>query len=202
MAIKRQSPKPRRSAAKTEAPVEVPVQASVKPAVRARRAPAKPRVVRSATPAPETYQSGTFMSREEKRQIILAHARKNVSHDPVQIMSMWAGVVACLVVVAVGWWLTVKPELSRQIDVTVKPAMAQSTDELRSAGQFFKDLQQSNFMRPMDTASKILDQNAKVKAQSDALKAMTAMVDANASGTAEQGRDIFAPTNSASPTSD
>jgi len=139
------------------------------------------------------------LSREEKRQIILAHANMRKPHDPVQMMSMWAGVLACLLVVAVGWWWTVKPEISKQFSGAVKPAFAQGTEDLKSAGQMLKNLSQNNLFNSNDPKMKELTQKA--NEQKAALLHLAPADEGAASGTeAEQGRNIFIPSGKASST--
>jgi hypothetical protein len=50
---------------------------------------------------------------DEKRELILAHAAMRRTHDPVQLMSLWAGVVATFVVVVAAWWWASKPAYLR-----------------------------------------------------------------------------------------
>ncbi|MBI5654894.1 hypothetical protein HZC53_04565 [Candidatus Uhrbacteria bacterium] len=197
MAIKRQNQSPRRGTAKTEVPSEigVSVQPATKATTRVRRAPSKPREVRSQTPPPDTYQSSTFLSREEKRQIILAHANMRRPHDPVQMMSMWAGVLACLVVVAVGWWWTVRPEIGRQIESSVKPAMAQVSSGVQDMRASIGEISPGGLTQPLkEVDAKVKQLRDQTKAQKDALDAMSELMDRNATGTTQdQGRDIFTP---------
>jgi hypothetical protein len=72
-------------------------------------APKRSRTVRAAV-APIDKPVGLIMSSEEKRQLILAHAAMRAPRrDPLQMLSVWAGVMVTLVVVFVGWWWAATP---------------------------------------------------------------------------------------------
>lgn len=88
------------------------------------------RVAKSGSvPLEETPVSSTprFLSSEEKRQLILAHAAMRRPHDPIQMLSVWAGVVATVAVLVVGYWYATKPsfvEASNQpFDSELAPAL-------------------------------------------------------------------------------
>lgn len=196
MAIKRQTAKSSKVQPEKAVPeVRSSEAAEIKSVVRSKRAPVKPRVIRSQTPPPDTYQSSTFLSREEKRQIILAHANMRQPHDPVQMMSMWAGVLTCLVVVAVGWWWTVRPEIGRQIENTVKPAMAQVSSGVQDMRASIGEISPGGLTQPLkEVDAKVKQLRDQTKAQKDALDVMAGIIDKSATGTAqEQDRDIFSP---------
>lgn len=55
------------------------------------------------------------MSQEEKRQLILAHAARHRPLDPVQRLSLWAGVVICLLFVVGAWAYTVGSGIRRSM---------------------------------------------------------------------------------------
>ena len=50
-----------------------------------------------------------LMSAQEKRGLILAHAEMRRTRDPVQMMSVWAGVGVTAFLVLLGWWWAVTP---------------------------------------------------------------------------------------------
>jgi len=172
-----------------------------KAAAPRRAAPRKARVASPdraapiASPEPESYASGTLLSREEKRQIILAHAAARRPTDAVQVTSMWLGVAACAVVVAVGWWWAVKPEIAGRLTQGLTPALAESrqvADEVTGSitglttGDTFKPLADS-----AENKMNLVKQQAVIesKAREELVKTLTGKPEGAASGT----RDLFSP---------
>ncbi len=68
-----------------------------------------------------------FLSAEEKRQLILAHAEMRRPHDPLQMLSVWAGVAVTVLVLVVGYWYATKPSFveaqSKPFDAELAPAL-------------------------------------------------------------------------------
>lgn len=48
-----------------------------------------------------------ILSADEKRKLILAHARSRPSKDPMQRMTVWGGVLVAMAGIMIGWWWTV-----------------------------------------------------------------------------------------------
>lgn len=64
--------------------------------------------------APEPmHDHEPIVSPDEKRELILAHAAMRRPHDPVQLLSLWAGVAATFIVIVGAWWWSSKPEYLR-----------------------------------------------------------------------------------------
>lgn len=169
----------------------MPVKKSSSPLPRRaapRRSPRAPKPAASeriATPAPETYASGTLLSREEKRQIILAHAAARQPADRVQVTSMWLGVAACAAVVAVGWWWAVKPVISRSFDRGLGSAMAESSQTATELGKTLDGLAENR-------ASGSLPDQAALQSRVERGLAETLSGQVAGSSTGA-GRDIFSP---------
>ncbi len=76
-----------------------------------------------------------IVSVDEKRQLILAHAANRRSLDPLQRVSLWAGVSICALFIAVAWFYTV--------GLNMKKAMGNPLDSgfqgVAGIAQDFKD---------------------------------------------------------------
>lgn len=166
-----------------------------------RTAPRKSRAVaaspkkRQAEPEPIAYISGTPLSREEKRQIILAHAAMRQPTDSVQVTSMWVGVAACAVIVAVGWWWAVKPEISRSFEQGLKPALTESTQTVSALGDSLKSVGENQLMQKTVTGAgqqlqQIKDHAALQAETQQAMRRVLGGEDAEPSATE---RDLFNP---------
>jgi hypothetical protein len=70
--------------------------------------PAKRTTSRTRSKKSESFEeTPRLLSSEEKRQLILAHAKQRAPKDPVQQMTMWAGVAVAVLAIAGGWMFTV-----------------------------------------------------------------------------------------------
>jgi hypothetical protein len=124
------------------------------------------------------------LSGEEKHQLILAHAAAREPGDPVQVLSMWAGVLAVACVIAVGWWWAMKPMLTTQVQGDLKPAVTEMTQNLTQGG--------TNMLRNMETAW------APIKQKLETYRAQAA-TEQTAQTIADQvngSRNVFAATSS------
>ena len=65
------------------------------------------RLMKNETPRPSARPP--IVGANEKRELILAHAAMRRTRDPVQLMSLWAGVVTTFLVVVSAWWWASKP---------------------------------------------------------------------------------------------
>jgi hypothetical protein len=81
-----------------------------------RTAPSKP-VVFEDTPR--------MISDDEKHQLIRAHAAMRAPQDPLQRLSLWAGVSLSVLMIGVGWWLSVGQQ--------VRGAVNQQSEQIRKA---------------------------------------------------------------------
>jgi hypothetical protein len=161
---------------------------------KARTAP-KPAPARPAEPAIPVYFSGTPLSREEKRQIILAHAAARQPTDPVQVTSMWVGVAACAAIVAVGWWWAVKPEISRSFEQGLKPALTESSQTVSALGDSIKSVSENKLMQTTvngagDKLQQIKDHAA---LQAETKQAMQRVLGGEDTGQVAPERDLFNP---------
>jgi hypothetical protein len=72
-----------------------------------KRAPRRKRQEPEAQAASSVGGHEPVISQDEKRRLILAHAAMRPTRDPVQLMSMWAGVLVAVLAVVSGWWWSV-----------------------------------------------------------------------------------------------
>lgn len=146
-----------------------------------------------ATPEPESYASGTLLSREEKRQIILAHASARRPTDPVQVTSMWVGVAACIVVVAIGWWWAVKPEIVGKLSQGLPPALAESRQVASEVVDSLSGLTKQDALKPLSEGAgkqlEVIKQQAAIESAAKKEIANTLAGQPAASAT----RDLFNP---------
>jgi len=146
-----------------------------------------------ATSEPERYASATLLSREEKRQLILAHAAARRSADPVQIASMWLGVAVCAVVVVIGWWWVVMPQISQSFEQGLKPALAESNQTVNELSSVLNDAVNNDLIKMTNTRAEYQFQLLKDQATIRA-NARRAMEQALSGGSmASNTRDLFAP---------
>ena len=163
-------------------------------AARTRRKPVAARQAASPPPAREKFVSASVLSREEKRQIILAHAKMHKPHDPVQIMSMWAGVAVCVAAVVLGWWWSVRPEIGTQFFHGVDSTKAQASESVTMAKQIVDEVSPDGILAPMkEAAAKLQDMRDQNLAKQQALKEIEALVESASTTQTAAGRDIFSP---------
>jgi hypothetical protein len=93
-----------------------------------RRASAKTAPVRSRKAAQAINAAPRIMSDEEKRQLILAHARARKPVDASHRMSLWAGVFVCVVFVVGAWLYTVGSGIQRTFAGPMDPNMQKSLE--------------------------------------------------------------------------
>jgi len=70
--------------------------------------PPKPAAVFADTPR--------MISDDEKRELIRAHAAMRAPQDPLQRMSLWAGVTLSVLMIGAGWWLSVGQNVRNAVD--------------------------------------------------------------------------------------
>lgn len=78
-----------------------------------------------------------ILSSEEKRELILAHARSQTSKDPMQRMTVWGGVMIAMAGIAVGWWWTV----GASIHGTMRQGMPELKEMTKNLDDFTKTVQ-------------------------------------------------------------
>jgi hypothetical protein len=71
------------------------------------QAPRVPKRTRSKKTAAGFSDTPRIISEQEKHQLIQAHVAARVPQDPLQRVSLWAGVSLSLVMIVAGWWMTV-----------------------------------------------------------------------------------------------
>jgi len=81
--------------------------------------------------APEIHVAPRILSAEEKRELILAHAAARHPIDPVQRVSVWAGVAVCVIFIVAGWFSTVGSGIRKSLAGPTDPAIVQAMDASR-----------------------------------------------------------------------
>lgn len=96
---------------------------------------ARPRAETSVAPEPVHRDTPRILSADEKRQLILAHAAMRRSMDPIQRMSLWAGVVICMAFVIGGWMYTVGSGIKKSLAGPLDPHVQDVVDQTKEFGQ-------------------------------------------------------------------
>lgn len=60
-------------------------------------------------------ETSRILSPEEKHRLILAHASMRTPKDPVQRITMWAGLSVAVLAIVGGWWVTVGSQVRQNI---------------------------------------------------------------------------------------
>lgn len=134
----------------------------------ASRASAKRVTVKAAASVPVSLEEAPvaatprFLSADEKRQLILAHAAMRHPRDPVQMMSVWAGVAVTVLVLVVGYWYATKPSFveasQKPFDEQLAPALedvSAFTQKMKTLPGFFQENAETQKQAP--NATKELD---------------------------------------------
>lgn len=158
-----------------------------------RRAPAKRTATRTRAAQPAITVAPRILSEEEKRQLILAHARSRKPVDPGQRMSLWAGVLVCVLFIVGAWVYTVGSGIQRAFAGPMDPNLKKTLDLTGQMADVSRD-QAAGVKNDLKTALE------NVTLQLDALNAQEAVVDSmamqlNASSTATSTQ-LFKPSTS------
>lgn len=92
---------------------------------------------RSASVEEESGETPPILSSEEKRELILAHARSQSGKDPMQRMTVWGGVMIAMIAVAGGWWWTV----GTSVQTTWKKGSPELQTMTEALNEFSRSLQ-------------------------------------------------------------
>ena len=122
------------------------------------------------------------VSAEDKRRMIMAHAVMRPTRDPVQLMSMWAGVMVAVMAVGLGWWWSVGASIAQTWS---------SGTVSKTFNAFAPDTQtQSQMQRELEQTSQRLDaMRAQAAAEQDQLN----VLQPSATSTSNGRPGIFAP---------
>ncbi|MBP9869338.1 hypothetical protein KBC59_02160 [Patescibacteria group bacterium] len=155
----------------------------------------------SASPAPVALR-GRLTSDHEKRELILAHSAMRRAKDPVQLMSVWAGVAASAVVVVIAWAWVFVPSLVNTLRGPLDPgtrALLHSANAAQEHASTY-DLDQTELGKQIQQATADVDElTRKAELQAQALQVMASAIEGAASST-ESRSDLFAPSPSKIPT--
>lgn len=151
------------------------------------------RVLKKTSPPPrggrvasEARASSTprILSSEEKRELILAHAAARRPVDPVQRMSLWAGVAVCLVFVVGAWVYSVGSGIKQTFAHATDPDLARSAELTK---EFLNSSEQdgaevsNELQRGVKTIADRLDE---LEAQERLIQAMAAEISTSTDSTA------------------
>jgi hypothetical protein len=76
----------------------------------------------------EIHVAPRILSSAEKRELILAHAAARRPADPIQRVSLWAGVFVCLTFIVCAWVYTVGSGIQKSLAGPVDPNLQQVKD--------------------------------------------------------------------------
>lgn len=86
-----------------------------------------------------------MLSEAEKHELIRLHAAQRAPQDPLQRMSLWAGVSLCVAVLLVGWWFTVGVGVKRVVSNEETENLRTLTDELN---RFTEEVESNPLLNP------------------------------------------------------
>ena len=95
-----------------------------------RKSSSVPKRTSRAKQAPGFLETPRLLNDEEKRELIRAHmAARQPQQDPLQRLSLWAGVGLTVFVLAGGWWFTVGQRVQDSMDGSAEE-IQRMTEEL------------------------------------------------------------------------
>jgi len=101
-----------------------------------RRAPKK-----TSTRSPKINVAPRILSADEKHELILAHAAARKPVDPIQRVSLWAGVAVCVVFIVGAWFYTVGSGIQNSLAGPPDPNTQQM---VRLTGEFVSNTASSS----------------------------------------------------------
>lgn len=160
---------------------------------RTRKAAPK-RVAAKAANASATERP-RILSSEEKRQLILAHAAERQPVDGVQRLSLWSGVVVCILAIAIGWVYTMRQSIASAIDTS----KANSSEQI-DYGEL-KESMHSNINRMVEQIDTLQEDHIlELKEQAEIIKSINEAAQSTsteaATSTDNGGKELFQPNNS------
>lgn len=121
---------------------------------------------------------------DEKRELILAHAAMRRPHDPVQLMSLWAGVAATFIVVVTAWWWASKPGYLNAFSQPFDRGFEKAKEEAATFGHEVRSISAERvggIMTDLSSAAARLDAlSAQVDQDQKALDRMASLVSSTA----------------------
>ena len=106
-------------------------------------------------------------SPEEKRHLILAHAAQRTARDPMQILSMWAGVLALFIVIVGAWGYATIPGI---VQTASQPLPDQFTGVVSTVFDQFKI--NASTTTPTQTINEATDRIHTLRSQIDEQQAV------------------------------
>ena len=134
---------------------------------------------------------GRLVNGEEKRELILAHAAMRVQKDPVQMLSMWAGVTVAFLFIIGGWAWAFAPSAYRAAASPAYSGFGQVVEDISNFGSSAKDA-------VSDTSSKLDSLSSQVDAEQQVLDRMAASLGATSTAAPDSTPrpDLFKPSPS------
>lgn len=136
-------------------------------------------------PRASKSQSGGFsatpriISSEEKHELIRMHAAARAPQDPLQRVSLWAGVTLSVAALAFGWWLTVGQDIRQNA--------GEGSDEIRRAAA------ELDKFTEMLGSSSALDHLVPTPVSEATASSFDDLLRDNLSGSATRTRDLLSP---------
>lgn len=128
-----------------------------------------------------------IVSPDEKRELILAHASMRRPHDPVQLLSVWAGVAATFVVIVGAWWWSTKPEYLRIFSTPLTSGLEPMVQDAKDLGSDISDISSkraSSLSQELEKAAARLDAlDRESRLKQGAVTRMTSLIEAASAAT-------------------
>lgn len=86
-----------------------------------------------------------MLSEAEKHELIRLHAAQRAPQDPLQRMSLWAGVSLCVAVLLVGWWFTVGTGIQQVVTSDRSQELRDLTEDLN---RFTEEVETNPILNP------------------------------------------------------
>jgi len=86
-----------------------------------------------------------MISEAEKHELIRLHAAQRAPQDPLQRMSLWAGVSLCVALLLVGWWFTVGVGVKQAVSNDQTESLRALTEELNA---FTEEVESNPLLNP------------------------------------------------------
>ena len=121
---------------------------------------------------------------DEKRELILAHAAMRKPRDPVQMLSLWAGVVTTFLVVISAWWWASKPGYLRLLSASPREgfeSVQQNYDQMHQKMQSDLQVSEPTLTELKQTATRLDQMSARATANQTTLQRLAADVSSSSS---------------------
>lgn len=120
-----------------------------------RKASPRAKASKSAGAPARFHDTPRLLSSDEKRELILAHAAARAPQDPLQRVSLWAGVTIASVVIVTGWFMTVGWKVGKTLSTGSEEVrqMTERLDRFSEQVESMPTLRELNLPRPTTEAT-------------------------------------------------